>query len=457
MVDEGLYRPGDKIPSLRGLSTSLSVSVNTIREAYLLLESRGTLEARPQTGFFVSVPVELPRHPQVEEPVPTEVSVPDIVHQVMADSVNPDINSLALALTDPELLPLADVERSLVHALRYHPLESLGYQFDTYTSGLRTHIARRMMAAGARVTPEELVITAGCMEAVSLSLLATCSREDTVAIESPAYFIFYRLMERLGLRIVEIPTDPMTGMQLDVLEYVLGTHSVKAILCTSNFSNPSGSLMPDDRKERLITLASSAGAALIEDDIYGEVHFGVKRPAPLASFDTDGTVIHCSSVSKTVSPGLRIGWVRGGRWGDDIARLKATFSVSSPAPSVQALTGYLDSGRFDRHLRRLRHRLNDNMCRLVNLVREEFPEGTRLTNPSGGLTTWVELPEMVDTIELYRKARSRGISIAVGPMFTMSRDYHQFLRLNAGKLGSVEERALMTIASLCREAAGVAP
>ena len=450
MVDEGLYKPGEKVPSLRNLSASLSVSVNTVREAYLLLESRGVLEARPQAGFYVSQPMELPRHPSTAEPVPTDVSVPQIVHQVMGDSVSPDVVSLALAITDLELLPLADVEKAMVHSLRYRPSASLGYQFHGHTQSLREHLARRMVSLGMDVGTEELVVTAGCMEAVSLALLSTCERGDTVAIESPAYFIFFRLLERLGLRIVEIPTDPVTGMQLDVLEYVLGTHSVNAVLCTPNYHNPTGSVMPDDNKKRLVSLVSGHGAALIEDDIYGELHFGASRPSPLACFDSDGTVIHCSSISKTISPGLRIGWVRGGRWNDDILKMKATSSISVSAPSVQALSEYFDSGRYDRHLRKLRRRLNDNMARLVSLVREEFPEGTRLTNPSGGMTTWAELPASVDTLALYREARSRNISIAIGPMFTMSRDFHQFLRFNAGKIGPGEEQALMTVARLCR-------
>ncbi len=451
MITDGMYGPGEKIPSLRALSASLSVSVNTVREAYLLLESRGILKARPQAGFYVAIPVETPRHPQTSDPVPTMVTVPDIVHQVMRDSVNSDYVSLALALTDHNLLPLPDVERALIHALRYRPHETLGYQFKGFTRDLRTHIARRLMAVGVDAASEDLVITAGCMEAVSLALLATCTRGDTVAVESPTYFIFFRLIERMGIKVVEIPADPDTGMQLDVLEYVLDTHSVKAVLSTSNFHNPTGSLMSDERKTRLVSLVSAAGAALIEDDIYGELHFGAKRPAPLAAFDSDGTVIHCSSVSKTVSAGLRIGWVRGGRWSEDIERLKATFSITPPAPSVQALTEYLDSGRYDRHLRKLRRALNDNMCRLIRQVRDEFPEGTRMTNPSGGMTTWVELPRGIDTVELYRKAREKGISIAIGPMFTMSRDFHQFLRLNAGYYVEKHEKALSEVAAMCRE------
>ena len=452
MIDDGMYGAGEKVPSLRALSASLSVSVNTVREAYLLLESRGVLEARPQAGFYVSMPVEPPRHPRAADPVPTVVTVPDIVHQVMRDSVNSDYVSLALALTDQNLLPLADVERALVHALRYRPHESLGYQFKGYTRNLRTHLARRLMAVGVDASAEDLVVTAGCMEAVSLALLATCNRGDTVAVESPTYFIFFRLIERMGLQVVEIPADPETGMQIDVLEYVLDTHSVKAVLSTANFHNPTGSLMSDEKKARLVSLVSAAGAALIEDDIYGELHFAARRPAPLASFDTDGTVIHCSSVSKTVSAGLRIGWVRGGRWADDIERLKATFSITSPAPSVQALTEYLDSGRYDRHLRKLRRALYDNMCRLVRYVRGAFPEGTRLTNPAGGMTTWVELPADIDTVDLYGRAREKGISVAIGPMFTMSRDFHQFLRLNAGLFGPEQERALDIVGALCREA-----
>lgn len=452
-IEVGTYVPGDRVPSLRELSRTFSVSLNTAREAYSLLESRGVLQARPQAGFYVAPPVSLPRHPKMTRPKPKVVGVSDMVHEAMNDASNPQIVSLAVAATDHALLPMADLERSMVRSIRYRPEQSTRYQFGDDTRELRNHIAKRMLGAGVQAHPDDIAISAGCLEAVSLALLATCRPGDTIAVESPVYFVFYRLVERMRLRVVEIPTDPTTGMQLDVLEYVLDQHPVKAILCIPNFSNPTGSLMPTAAKQRLVALAQRAQVALIEDDIYSELHFSERRPSALLSYDSDGTVIHCSSISKTIAPGLRIGWVSGGRWHSDIVRLKAVSSVCAAAPSVQAVSEFFGTGRYDRHLRRLRHKFQDNMARLVCLALESFPQGTRLTRPTGGMTLWAELPEQIDTIALYRRAREENISLAVGPMFTLSRDFHHFLRLSAGRVGPREERAVRRVADIMNQQA----
>lgn len=457
MVLNGTFSPGEKIPSLRALAGTLSVSVNTVREAYMLLESRGVVAARPQAGFFVASPQELPRHPAWTKPAPTDVTVPEIMRQVLADTVNPDIVSLSAATTSPEYLPVSDLQRAFVHSIRYRPVESLTYQFGDITRPLRAHIVKRLLAAGIEAHPDDLIITSGSMESVAMALLTVCRRGDTIAIESPAYFFFFRLVEHLGLRVVEVPTDPVSGMEIDVLEYVFSNHDIRAVLCAPNFNNPTGSVMPDDQKERLVRLASDAGAAVIEDDLYGELYFNGQRPLSLAAFDRDGTVVHCGSVSKILASGLRIGWALGGRWGADIAHLKELVSVSPPAPSVQALTEYLDTGKFDRYLRSFRTKVSDNMYRLAALVREEFPLGTRVTQPTGGLTLWAELPQWVDTLVLYHRARERGISLAVGPMFTLTRDFHQFLRLNAGHLGKAEERAIREVGRLLGDMAKEVP
>ncbi len=450
-IEAGTYGPGDRVPSLRALSRTFSVSLNTAREAYSLLERRGVLHARPQAGFYVLSQAEPPRHPMNGRPRPVAVTVSDMVHEVMADSSDFSLTSLAVVDTDPVLLPLKEIERAMVHSIRYRPDETTRYQSAADTRELRQHIVKRLLGAGVRAHLDDVVVTAGCLEAVTLALFATCRPGDTVAVESPTFFIFYRLVERMGLRVVEIPTDPITGMRLDTLEYVLADHPVKAILCTPNFSNPTGSVMPTDMKRRLVCMARQARVALIEDDIYGEMHFGGSRPAALASFDTDGTVIHCSSVSKTLAGGLRIGWVLGGRRHADIERLKAVSSISVAAPSVQTVTAFLSTGRYDRHLRRLRRALHDNMTRLACLVSKSFPDATRITNPCGGLALWIELPEWADTVELYRRARDAGISLAIGPMFTLSRDFRRFLRLSAGRLGQREEEAIRVVARMTHE------
>ena len=448
MIEAGTFKAGDRVPSLRSLSSKLSVSVNTVREAYMVLESRGILEAKPQTGFFVLPPIDLPHHPVIKQPRPTRANVREIIYEVLTDNLDPEITSLAVAVTDPLMLPLAELERAIVHSVRYNQEAAMRYQFDPDTEELRTQIAIRMLDSDVQVRADQLAITSGGLEAVSLALSAICKTGDTIAIESPTYFVFFRLAEAMGLNLVEIPTSPSTGMNLDVLEYVLSEHSIKAIVCTPNFSNPTGSLMPDELKERLVQMAASREVPIIEDGVYGELYFRNTKPSALASFDREGNVVYCSSFSKTIAPGLRLGWVMGGRRHDTIQRLKVISSISAAAPSVQSVTSLLQTGRYDRHLRRLRRGMQANMLRLIGVVLESFPAGTRITRPGGGLSVWVELPKEIDTLRLYTKAREENISLAVGPMFTLSRDFHQFLRLSAGQLRGDEERALRSVGAM---------
>lgn len=453
MIDEGTYEPGDRLPSLRDLSRSLSVALNTVREAYLVLESRGEIEARPQSGFYVARPSSIPLHPPRPRPEPSAVSATDMIHQLMTDAQRPEFTNLALALPDPDLLPLRELERALVHVARYRPEALAAYQFADQTRELRGHIARRLHMAGVTRTPDEIGVSAGCMEAVSLALLVTCSAGDTIAMESPAYFSFRLLAAGLGLRVVEVPSHPARGLLPEVLEYVLDNHDVRAILCAPNFNNPTGALMPDDDKRRIVALAGARGIDLIEDDIYGETAFDGSRPTSLMAFDDEGVVIHCSSFSKTLGPGFRIGWFAGGRRHDQMLRLKEISSLSVSAPSVQAVTRFLAAGGYDRHLRRYRRKLYESKVRLSATIRESFPEGTRLTCPAGGMVVWVQLPRQIDSTKLYGACRDEGICIAAGPLFTESRDFHHFVRFSAGRFGAPEEQALRVVGAIARRLA----
>jgi DNA-binding transcriptional MocR family regulator len=306
---------------------------------------------------------------------------------------------------------------------------------DELTPGsadLRRQIALRYLLDGVRVSPDDIVVTNGAMEALNLCLSAVCEPGDAVAVESPCFYACLQALERLGLRAVEVATDPRDGIDLDALEAVVARHRPKACWVMTNFQNPLGSAMSADKKRALVALAARHRLPLIEDDVYNELYFGARRPVSSKAFDEDGWVLHCSSFSKTLAPGYRVGWVTAGRFGQRIARQKLTASLATSIPVQLALARYLERGSYERHLRGLRTTLEAQRDAYTNAIAEHFPAGTRVSRPCGGYFLWVELPSGSDSLALWRQAMAAGISVAPGPMFSASGAFRNCVRINVG-------------------------
>jgi DNA-binding transcriptional MocR family regulator len=281
---------------------------------------------------------------------------------------------------------------------------------------------------------DEFVTTIGATEGLTLALRAVAKAGDVIAVESPTYFGVLQAIEGLGMRALEIPAHPRTGLDLDALEEALRTQSVKAIMVTPNVSNPLGSIMPDDAKERLVRLARRHEVPVIEDDVYGELVFDGSRPRPLRAFDPgpDSRVLLVGSVSKTLAPGYRVGWCAGGKWHDAVLRFKYSQSLACPTLTQMAVAEFLGSGGYDRHLRRLRSHLSGQVERYRDAVIDAFPEGTRVSAPRGGFVLWIEMPAGVDSLELQDRALAKGVVIAPGPIFSARNRFGNFLRISAG-------------------------
>jgi DNA-binding transcriptional MocR family regulator len=315
---------------------------------------------------------------------------------------------------------------------------------ETLTPGsleLRRQIALRYLLDGASVSADELIVTNGALEALNLSLAAVCKPGDAVAVESPCFYACLQALERLGLRAVEVATDPRTGMDLDALEHCIARHQPAACWVMTNFQNPLGSAMPGDKKRALVELAHRHRMPLIEDDVYSELYFGEHRPVSTKAFDREGWVLHCSSFSKSLAPGYRIGWVAAGRFTRQVAQQKLASSLGTAVPVQLALANYLARGSYERHLRALRARLRSKRDRYIERIVDAFPAGTRVSRPGGGYFLWVELPSGCDAMALARQAMAEGISVAPGPMFTPSGGFTNFVRLNTGHTMTARVRA----------------
>ena len=460
LIESGAYKRGERLPSIRDLADSFHVSVNTAREAYAFLEKKRYVEAVPQSGYYVcdNATVSSPVAPDPASMDPEQFGLCRI-YSVLHDggSVDEDACGLAIATLSPDMMPIERLQKYAVDAVRLHANDSFHYQMAPGYGPLREQIAIHGLSSGTRLLPDHVIVTSGCQEAVYLALAAVTSPGDTVAIESPIYFSVLGLLESLHLKVLEIPCSPEEGMHLETLAFALERYDVAADFTIANFHNPTGSLMPDVKKAALVDMLADRGIPLIEDDIYGDLYYGsacprgMERPRTCKSFDTDGTVLYCSSVSKTLSPGLRIGWLEPGRWYARAERLKNLINLGASAIPQVAVALFLQDGALSRHLRKVRVTLGGKMAAMRESVLAHFPEGTRVSDPSGGMVLWVALPDGTASRELYSRALEKKIMIAPGHVFSFQKRFDSHLRLNAGVWESGTDEKIRELGSIAKD------
>jgi len=454
LIRKGTYRTGERIPSVRSLSKQMEVSISTAVKAYFHLENQGLIEARPQSGYYVRHQLSRVRHETdvgLSAPAPTLVSVGELVMMVMRDMRNPGLVPLGVATPNPENLPADKLNRILSTVARRNNFQAISYDFPPGNERLRVQLAQRALQAGCSLTPDQFVITSGCLEAVMLSLRAVCRPGDTVAIETPIFYNLLQLIEMLNLKALEIPTHPINGIRLSALRYALEHNPVHACLVIPNFNNPFGSRMPEKNKQELVMLLASYNIPLIENDVYGDLGFLNERPSVAKRYDRKGLVIHCSSFSKTLAPGYRVGWVVAGKFQESIEKLKAVSNIATATLPQMAIAEFLANGGYDQYLRKIRGIYSRQTSLMAKAVERCFPEGTKVNTPSGGFVLWVEMPEAVNSIQLYEEALRCGITIAPGTIFSATGKYGNFIRLNAAYWSKRIEQAVATVGGLARK------
>jgi DNA-binding transcriptional MocR family regulator len=455
MIAEEVLLIGDKLPSVRVLSEENGISMGTAFQAYYHLEAKGLIEARPKSGYYVRFNHK--RFPALPQMIPADtlshdVGVKEMINSLYSDIVSPDVTNLALAVPDLSLLPVAKIHKSVVHALKYTKDHCIGYEHTQGNAELRKQVARLSFNWGGKIKPAEVVITNGCLEAVTVCLQAVTRYGDTIAVESPCYFGIYQTAERLGLKVVEISSDPVLGADLDCLQKIIAKFPIKACVFIPNFNNPVGSCMPDENKKKLVDIITRHNIPLIEDDIYGELYFGKNRPRTCKYYDTKGLVMHCSSLSKSLSPGYRIGWTIPGRFTEEVKQVKRICNISSPSITQAAMAHFLQYGRYEYHLKNLRKALHTQSLRYVQAVIDHLPPDSKVSRPQGGFVMWVELNKKVDTFRLRAEAMKHKISIMPGRIFTVNPNYNNCIRLSFGKPYTDDtDYAMMVLGKLVRK------
>jgi len=451
-IEQGVYLPGERIPGGRRLSEQFNVSISTIMQAHQRMEDRGLIEARPRSGYYVRARLwQPPEQPAMTHPKtkPTKITGQQLAMQLSQAARQPGIIQLGAAIPDHSFLPTRAINQALISVTRHQQSRSACYEFPPGSIELRQQIARRMLDAGCQVAPSDVVITSGCQEAVTLCLQAIAKPGDIIALESPTYYGLLQVVESLGMKALEIPTDPQNGISLDALKLAIEQWPIKACTVVGNFNNPMGYCMPQDNKWALVELLSQHNIPLIEDDVYGDLAFDHSRPLAAKTYDNNSNVLYCSSFSKTLSPGLRVGWVVPGKYQEQIEYQKYITSLATPTLPQLAIADFLKRGAYDRYLRRVRNQYAQHVELFTQAICKHFPEKTKVTRPQGGFVIWVELPEKTDSIAIFHQAIERNICIAPGPIFSASGKYKNFIRINCAQPWNVAlEAAIILIGKL---------
>ncbi|WP_423196461.1 Putative 8-amino-7-oxononanoate synthase [Cupriavidus sp. H19C3] len=455
-ISSGTLSPGDRMPSVRTLMGLHDVSLSTALQACRELEAAGLLEARPRSGYFVCSPARPILHPLAEPepglPDPAQfVGMHERISSIMARWQRHEVRvNFGGAFCAPSLYPNEALRAATTRALRRHPeLYGSIVDADGHTP-FRVAMARHAMRARIRVAPEEIVVTYGCTEGLHLALRAVAAPGDVIAVESPTYYGLLQTLESLGMRALEIPCSPQTGISLEALELATRTYdNIKAVAVVPNLQNPLGSIMPNANKARLVDWCQARGIALIEDDCFSDT---VDDEVPLSAakaWDTTGNVIYCASLNKALAPGLRLGWMAAGRWQARVEMLKIGLTRPNEMLTQIAVADFMGTGGYERHLRRMRAQLRVQREWVAATVARTFPPGTRLTLPRGGMHLWIEMPAGVSSEALFDLALQAGIRVLPGAMFSNSGRFDHYLRINCGTPRAPEiERALETLAGL---------
>lgn len=456
-IRAGALTTGDRMPSVRSLMRLHSVSLSTALQVCRQLESEGWLEARPRSGYFVRPPRRMPLTP-VEEP---NFSVPPDPAQYVGMHVRVSsfiakrrqatiTTNLAGARGAPGLYPAQQLKNVALRALRRNPGILVTAGPNNGNPAFKAVLAKRAVSCGLAIAPDDVLITHGGIEALNLALRAVAQPGDTIAVESPTFYGLLQILESLGMRALEIPTSPHTGISLEAFELALRTYdNIKAVVVVPHLQNPLGSIMPDVRKMRLVQLCDQHGIPLIEDDTYSELVNGDTPLTALKAWDHSGNVIYCASLHKTLAPGMRLGWMTAGRWQARVEMLKFAQSRQNEEWSQITAAEFMASSAYDRHLRRLRGALRMQRERTAEAIAAYFPSGTRLSIPDGGMALWVELPRKLSSETVFDAALLEGILVAPGSMFSNSNRFDHFVRISCGEPYSPDlDRALLRLGQI---------
>ncbi|WP_338845221.1 PLP-dependent aminotransferase family protein [Massilia sp. W12] len=451
MIKNRVLVPGDRLPSVRKLAQKKQYSISTVTQAMRLLESRGLIDVKPQAGYFVRhKPRPLNAPDSNEFKIPTYVDISNGLTQILKANAGPSLVQLGKAWLPDDLLPIKRLQAVISNVARNNPslLGSPSF-FDLNEASFVRQLVLR--ADWGDIDPGEVIVTNSGTEALSLCLRLIAQPGDTIAIESPCHMLTLQLIQTLGMKALEIPTHPTTGVVLEALELALRQGMVKAVMMQPNASNPMGFVMSVEKKRQLAAMLETYQVPMIENDVYGDLCFATDRPPPVKAFDKAGNVLLCSSFSKVIGPALSAGYIMAGKFAHKMIFMKSLSSGPASHFKQAVMAGMISSPSYNSHLRHIRRVITQRIAQTSDAVAKAFPQSCSISEPQGGFVLWVQLPQHVDSFKLHTQAVENGIAFMPGPLFSPSGKYSNFMRLNCGNAWCSEiDAAIKKLGQLVR-------
>lgn len=433
LILSGVLQPGDRLPSVRQMARETQVNKLTVIEAYGTLEAEGLIDARQGSGYFVNSNFTAPQSATFA-PV-QKVIIPQSTIHSFCDSYITSLKAhhqtdmVDFSMGFPELFGLDDLQRIARRAMNQVVDNLANYDFPQGQEALRQQIAQLLVRRGLVVSADDLIITSGAMQGVSLTLRYLLKPGDWVIVESPTWYGALTALETMGARIIGIPMTP-AGMNLELLEQYLQSHRPQLIYTMSTLHNPTGITTSQTHRQQLLALAQRYDCPVLEDNAYEGLNFE-PVPAPIKAIDQQDMVIYLGTFSKTLIPGLRIGYmVATGRHHRPLVEHKILNDVHTPTPSQAIVWEYLASGHYRHRLHWLQswHLQRRNV--MLEAMKQYFPSVATWTVPKGGVFLWVQLPESLPLMQICQEVSEQGVLVIPGNNFFPDRQGYAAMRLS---------------------------
>jgi len=429
-IDMGHIEANSKLPSLRIFCQLHHISMTTALACYRYLEQHGYVIAEYKKGYYVQPPSpekNIINFPIFQSTVTTNITRRELRVAEMGKY------SLATAQLDAKLIDDTLLKRSL-KAITKLTNFTLNYDEAQGNSQLRHQLSKHFNGQGFLCPHEELVITHGCLDAVLMALECVSKPGDVIAITSPCYSGLLDLLAILDRAILEIPSTA-NGIELVQLEQAMKANKISACLLTANHQNPTGHSLSNQQKQEVVKLATQYSIPIIEDDVFRELSHQQSIPLPLKYFDQQGWVIWCSSASKTLAPGLRIGWCLPGRFKNKFIQQRMARTLGHNQPLQLALADYIANGYYDTHIKKINRTLAVHCSDYIEFLHLNLPKGSEVFTPNGGLVLWIRLLN-VNSEKLTTMLLTHGVHIRPGNLFSTTELYQDCVRLNIGQIPS---------------------
>jgi len=430
-IREGIFKPGHKLPSVREIREQYHISISTVQNGYEHLMISGLVESVPKSGYYVSNSLETAYEPvkTKHRPIVRDAIFKNHLALTTSLRMGRKISEFNVAAPGDLLIPQKLLLRTMQQVIREQGAGLLRYYPSDGLPLLKDNIVKRAASYQTIINPDELMVTDGALQALYIALATVCNTGDIIAVESPCVFSVLEVIRVLKLKVIEIPVDPKNGLDTDFFRKACQKNAVKAILVTPNFHNPTGTILTDEQKIMLLAIALQYNVAIIENDIYGDLHFQGHRPTTIKRFDESGLVLSYSSYAKTLAPGIRLGWLSAGKYIERAEQIKFALG-STVSPLYQETINRLLSGStYDRHVRAFRMQLAKNAYFAINLITTHFPESTYITTPSGGYNLWVKMPDDTDMGYFYDQCEKIGVRFTPGYTFSFSDTFDKYFRV----------------------------